>query len=212
MFGGAVISAGGALLSSLDIAKVGAVIAGGGAVWGDHYKLTVQAENYRFGVQAMNCARLAVASIPKSFWETTFENGEMKISRTNLIARASQTSPEAELSVKDSLDILEGLFGTIHSSVQEIRRRLTSAQISLKIAAANASDIKLALTNASQAETVNKTGFKNVTEAANLTKSSNDSVDINKATANLALVSEQSMRRALNLPSELKTCTTYIGG
>lgn len=212
MFGGAIVSAGGALLSNLDITKIGAVIAGGGAVWGDHYKLTVQAENYRFGVQAMNCARVAVASIPANFWTTTYdESGQMKISRTALVTAADASSvANAGASVRDSLDILEGLFGTIHTTVQEIRRRLVSAQTSLKIAAANATDIQSALVSANQTQKVNETGSKNLQVVAAATNSTNQ--QIRTAAAALAGTSEQSMLRALNLPTELNTCTKQIGG
>jgi hypothetical protein len=161
-FGGVVTAALGAIASSVDVAKVGAGVAGGAAIWQNHYQLAIQAENYRLASDAMECVYQRVEALPLGFWSATYKTpaatgqpqepnvGEMLLSRAAYGADANAV--KADSNVDAAYDTLQDLFFTINSRINNIRERLITAQSKVKLAAPSATDIQTALITSNQGD------------------------------------------------------------
>jgi hypothetical protein len=149
-FGGAVVGAIGAIVSKVDITKVGAAAAGGAGVWDSQYQLKVQAENYRLAADAMRCIHKQVTKLPPAFWDATYETttgreGSMKLSIEDYEEFAKKGD---ELTT--GYNTLQSLFDTINASVNVVRDRLQVKQEAVALATPSAEAIQTALTSAAK--------------------------------------------------------------
>jgi hypothetical protein len=149
-FGGAVVGALGAIVSKVDVTKLGAATAGGAGVWDSQYQLQVQAGNYRLAADAMRCIHTKVTKLPPAFWSATYDTssgreGSMKLS-----------IDEYKKFAKDDDDLIAGynrlqlLFETINASITVVRDRLQVKQESVTIATPSAEAIQNALQGAAE--------------------------------------------------------------
>jgi hypothetical protein len=240
-FAGAVIGAAGVLASSLDVGKGGAALAGGAGIWGDRYKLAVQAGNYRAGSNAMQCILKRINAIPEGFWEATYvddepaKNGMMRFKRAFYVNGGSGDQAAASR----GYDTLQGLFLRIHETVSDVRSRLAEAQRSVKLTMPSGTEIAAALQTKQTDEKAKESQSDSMTKGAKQTVNSSPkgnalpqlpgfpSLSLQKRGLLLApaptedksdeaaykaiALDEETLKQALQLPQDLETCAKLVG-
>jgi hypothetical protein len=158
-FGGAVLGAVGVLAKSLDVGRVGAALAGSGAVWDSHYQLAVQKNNYRQAGEAARCARLKVDAIEPAFFDAYYyqsasKQGMLRFSQTLLTERGIDET---------GFNRLANVFPTINRNLHDVRDRLQKAQEAVTLATPSSTDLVTAL------QQKNEESAPNTQRADNLT-------------------------------------------
>lgn len=142
-FAGIIVSAIGVGIKSTGTRNTGAGAAGLATLWGDHYKLMVQATNYKTAADAMDCVYRDIDAIPDSFWSSAYDlNGTFVIS-ADLFTKKGSAGTEATT----AYDTLAAMFPKLNNSVYQIDQKLHANQASVTITAVQVSDIQNAVTS-----------------------------------------------------------------
>jgi hypothetical protein len=212
-FGGVVLSAIGAVVSKVDVTKVGAGIAGGASVWTDHYKLIVQRENYKLARHAMECIQKEIELVEPRFWEVTYRTdagmqGAMYLSRTEVDWTGAALATDAEKNA--AYDNLSGMFGSIHTSVRAIRTKLTDKQRGLNIAAPKPEEIQAALEGSAKSETPAVNGARSMLAGAEATAARRIRGGGSDHAQEFKDLGPEILKKAIKLPSALALCASLI--
>lgn len=211
-FGGVIVSALGAIASSVDVTKVGAAVAGGAGIWTDHYKLIVQRENYKLAKQAMACIQKEIELVEVRFWEVTYRTeaglqGSMYLSRTEVDWTGTPLATDVEKNA--AYDSLAGMFRSIHTSVQTIRGKLTDKQRGLNIAAPRPEDVKAALEGAAKVDAPATNGARSMLAGAGVSAQRAIRVGSNHA-QEFRDLGPEILKKAIKLPSALDVCASLV--
>ncbi|HEY8025216.1 MAG TPA: hypothetical protein VIF60_11655 [Burkholderiaceae bacterium] len=142
-FAGIIVSAIGVGIKSTGTRNTGAGAAGLATLWGDHYKLMVQATNYKTAADAMDCVYRDIDAIPDSFWSSAYDlNGTFVIPKDTFTDKGG-----AGKDATTAYDTLSKMFPTLNNNVYEIDQKLHANQASVTITAVQVSDIQNAVTS-----------------------------------------------------------------
>jgi hypothetical protein len=135
---GILAAAAGVAKSDLDLQKGGATVAGLSTFYSSHFKLAIQANNYKVGATAMECIYRKIDSIPDLFFRKVFPGGTLIIRRDEIDAIPSSQKEKA-------YDTLLHLFTSLNDTVYKTDQKLRGLQSSSLIATAQISDIQGAI-------------------------------------------------------------------
>ncbi len=226
-FAGAVVGAIGVLANSLDVGKVGAALAGGAGIWGDRYKLSVQAQNYRSASKAMQCMYKQVSAIPSGYWSAMFDPSTGRVKTTSaqfLMLAAGQGAAPVQANARQGIRSLNDTFTKIHTSVQEVRERLGDAQRKVALTSPSSGDIAMALKAKQNNEqkvqeqaAAMQSGISSFARASTTQRQTQfSSLNLQEPglvalASSFQEVDEGTTERILQLPSELDICVNLMG-
>ena len=147
-FAGVTLGGIGALADSIGAATTGAAIAGGAGIWGNRYKLDVQAANYRTAAEAMQCIRTQIEKVPLGFWNAYYVDGEygLRFDVGFFRRRTGGTAQGDEArAITEGYDTLVSLHQKVHDAIESVRKKLFTAQMNTKLAMPSIEDISSAL-------------------------------------------------------------------
>ena len=228
-FLGVLIGAAGAIKGQASVGRQGAGVAGVSSLYASHYDIAVQASNYRLGADAMECMFGKVDAVPDRFWTATYTiDGSMRMSLDDFLTNQKQNTPPNSYTT-EAYDILAHLNAALYNRIQEIARRLKSAQLAIVLATPSAADIQAAVTQGVVAHTTAQIASPALNEGADpdapappAPAASGGSTPTAAATkkrnsermervSDFSKLPVATIRQALQLPAETQACVAVIG-
>lgn len=139
-FGGMIVSAIGIGISEIGTRNTGAGVAGLSNLWGNHYGVAVQANNYGIASQALKCVFSEVDGISDDFWNKAYDNFGV----FNFPKSFFKVDGMSETDAAAAYDALSKMYIGLHGNVVAIDNKLRSLQAAVVVPAVSVADIQAA--------------------------------------------------------------------